>query len=56
MKLTTREIAVFSMLGALMYASKVLMEVAPNVHLIGVFIIAITMVYRKHYTLYTYMY
>ena len=35
------------MLGAVMYASKVIMEIAPNVHLIGVFIIAITVVYRK---------
>lgn len=30
-----------------MYASKVIMEFAPNVHLIGVFVIAITVVYRK---------
>lgn len=35
------------MLGALMYASKVIMEIAPNVHLIGVFVIAMTVVYRK---------
>lgn len=38
--------AVFSMLGALMFASKILMEVAPNIHLIGVFIVAFTVVYR----------
>ena len=57
MKLTVREIAVFGMLGALMYASKVLMEVAPNVHLLGVFTIAITVVYRKKalYPIYTYI-
>ena len=30
-----------------MYASKVIMEIAPNIHLIGVFVIAITIVYRK---------
>ena len=47
MKLTARETAVFAMLGALMYASKVIMDMAPNIHLIGVFIIAITVVYRK---------
>lgn len=47
MKLTVRETAVFGMLGALMYASKVIMEIAPNVHLLGVFTIAITVVYRK---------
>ena len=35
------------MLGALMYASKVIMEFAPNVHLLGVFTIAFTVVYRK---------
>lgn len=30
-----------------MYASKMLMEIAPNVHLLGVFVIAFTVVYRK---------
>lgn len=45
------------MLGALMYASKMLMEVAPNVHLLGVFTIAFTVVYRKKalYPIYTYV-
>lgn len=46
MKLTIKEMAVFSMLGALMYASKVLMEFAPNIHLLGVFTVAFTVVYR----------
>ena len=57
MKLTVRETAVFGMLGALMYASKIIMEVAPNVHLLGVFTIAITVVYRKKalYPIYTYV-
>ena len=32
MKLKTREVAIFGMLGALMYASKVFMELLPNVH------------------------
>lgn len=36
-KLTIREMAVFAMLGTLMYASKMIKEVAPNVHLLGVF-------------------
>lgn len=45
--LTVREIAIFGMLGALMYASKVLMEFLPNVHLIGMFIVSETVVYRK---------
>lgn len=48
---------VFAMLGALMYASKVIMEVAPNVHLLGVFTVAFTVVYRKKalYPIYVYV-
>ena len=57
MKLTGREITVFAMLGAVMYASKMIMEFAPNVHLLGVFTIAFTVVYRKKalYPIYTYV-
>lgn len=47
MKLTVRETAVFAMLGAMMYASKLIMEVVPNVHLLGMFTVAFTVVYRK---------
>lgn len=47
MKLNAKEIAVFGMLGALMYASKLVMELLPNIHLIGVFVIALTVVYRR---------
>ena len=57
MKLTIREMAVFSMLGALMYVSKVIMEWAPNIHLLGVFTIAFTVVYRAKalYPIYIYV-
>ena len=57
MRLTTREIVLFGMLGSLMYASKVIMEVAPNIHLLGVFTIAFTVVYRKKalYPIYTFV-
>ena len=57
MKLTIKEIAVFGMLGALMYASKMIMEFAPNIHLLGVFTIAFTVVYRKKalYPIYIYI-
>jgi len=57
MKLSTREVTIFGMLGALMYASKIIMEVAPNIHLLGVFTIALTVVYRKKalYPIYTYV-
>lgn len=47
MKLTIREMAIFSMLGAVMYASKLIMEFAPNIHLLGTFIVAFTVVYRS---------
>ena len=47
MKLSIKELTVFSMLGAVMYASKMIMEMIPNVHLLGVFIVAFTVVYRK---------
>lgn len=58
MKLSTRELVLFGMLGALMYASKVIMEVAPNIHLLGVFTIAFTVVYRQKalYPIYTYVF
>ena len=46
MKLKIREIAVFGMLGAIMYVSKLIMEMLPNIHLLGAIIVAITVVYR----------
>ena len=57
MKIKPKEIAIFGMLGALMYASKILMEILPNVHLLGVFVISVTVVYRKLalYPIYTYV-
>ena len=47
MRLSVREIAIFSFLAAIMYASKLIMGFLPNVHLIGVFVVAITVVYRR---------
>ena len=57
MKLTAREIAVFGMLGAVMYASKILMDVFPNIHLLGVFVMAFTIHYGKKalYPIYIYV-
>lgn len=57
MKLSTKEITLFAMLGALMYASKAIMEIAPNVHLLGVLTSSYTVVYRKKalYPIYTYV-
>ena len=45
-KLTVFELVLFSMLGALMLASKMLMEFLPNVHLLGMFIVTFTAVFR----------
>lgn len=58
MKLNTKEIATFAMLGALMFTSKLVMEALPNIHLIGVFIVAITVVYRQKalYPIYIYVF
>ncbi len=47
MKINIKETVIFAMLGALMYMSKLLMDALPNIHLIGVFIVAITVIYRK---------
>ena len=47
MKLSVKEIALFGMLGALMFASKIALEFLPNVHLLGVFTIAMTVVFRR---------
>ena len=45
-KLRIREIAIFAMLGAVMFVSKVAMEGIPNVHLLGTFVVAFTLTYR----------
>ncbi len=57
MKLNIKEIAVFGMLGAMMFASKMLMEFLPNIHLLGVITIATTVVYRQKalYPIYIYV-
>lgn len=58
MKLKTRELAIFAMLGAIMYVSKVIMEWIPNVHLLGALIMAYTLVYRQKalYPIYVYVF
>jgi len=45
--LTTKEIVVFAMLGAILLISKILMEWAPNIHFIGMLLMTYTVVYRK---------
>lgn len=45
--LSTREIVVFAMLGTILFLSKLIMEWAPNIHLVGMLIMVYTLVYRK---------
>ena len=45
--LSTKELTIFAMLGALMFCSKILLEVLPNIHLLGMFTMTYTVVYRK---------
>ncbi|MBQ8868592.1 MAG: hypothetical protein IJ027_02590 [Oscillospiraceae bacterium] len=45
-KITLFELALFAMYGALMFISKILLEFLPNVHLIGMFIVLFTVIYR----------
>ena len=40
------EMVVFAMLGSLMFCSKIFMEALPNIHLLGMFTIVFTIVYR----------
>lgn len=58
MKLKIKEIAVLAMLGSIMCASDYLMDLLPNVHLIGVFTVAITVVFRFKalWAIYTYVF
>ena len=46
-KTTVREMIIFSMLGAIMFCYKLLMDALPNIHLIGALTMIYTLVYRK---------
>ena len=50
------EIAVFAMLGAVMFCSKILMELLPNVHLLGLLTMAYTLTFRKKALIPLYVY
>lgn len=54
--LTVPEIALFAMLGALMFGAQVVMEVFPNVHLSGMFVILYTVLFRKKALIPIYLY
>lgn len=50
------DICIFSMLGALMFCSKVVMEFLPNVHLLGMLTMVYTLVYRHRALIPIYLY
>ena len=54
--LTTREIVVFAMLGALMFATKKAMEALPNIHLLGMLTMAYTLTFRQKALIPLYLY
>ena len=54
--LSIKEIAVFAMLGALMFCSKIIMEILPNIHLLGMFTCVFTIVFRKKALIPIYLY
>lgn len=57
MKLSIREICLFSILGVVMYASRIALSMLPNIHLLAFFIMSFTAVYRKRalYIVYVYV-
>ncbi len=56
MKLRLKDIAVLSVMAALMFMGDQLMEALPNIHLVGVLIVATTVVYRAYALLPIYVY
>lgn len=58
MRLTVRELVVYSLLGAIMYVSKVALEFLPNVHMLAAFTVAYTVCFRKKalYPIYIYVF
>ena len=51
-----RDMAIFAMLGALMFASKIIMELLPNIHLLGMLTMLYTVVYRRRALIPIYVY
>lgn len=54
--LTVRETVLFAMLGAIMFTSKIIMEVIPNVHLLATFTTVFTVLFRKKALIPIYVY
>lgn len=55
-KLKVRDMALFALLGAIMFVSKILMEFLPNIHLLGMLTAAYTITYRRRALIPIYVY
>lgn len=55
-KLSLKEMAIFAMFATLMLISKKLLEWAPNIHLLGMFTMVLTIHYRKKALIPLYLY
>lgn len=54
--LKLREMAVFAMLGTVMFCSKIIMEALPNIHLLGMLTMTYTVAFRKKALIPIYIY
>lgn len=50
------EMCLYAMFAALMFASKILMELFPNIHLLGMFTLLLTVVFRRRSLIPIYLY
>ena len=55
-RISVRELALFPMLGSLMFASKIMMEVLPNIHLLGMLVMVYTIAFRTRALIPIYIY
>jgi len=55
-RVTVREISVFSLLGAIMFMTKFVMQVLPNIHLLGLLIASATLQFRAKALIPLYVY
>lgn len=55
-KLSIYEMTLFAMFGAMMFISKIVMEFLPNMHMLGMFTMLLTVVYRKKALVPIYLY
>ena len=54
--LSVVEMVLYAMFGTIMFCSKILMDALPNIHLVGMFIVVFTLVFRKKALIPIYIY